>query len=124
VLFRSVTSRRDRDWLIDFMISPNAMLAKKDPIAVKLNEKYSDVRMPDLSLSKNDAEDLLDYLASMTKLHIASKDLKAAPHDHSSHKHKRVQAKKAAPHDHSSHNHKLVQNKKAAPPHDHSSHTH
>jgi len=84
---KGITSRRDRDWLINYMVSPSYMLAKKDPIAVKLNAKYGVVRMPDLDLSKNDAADLLAYLESQTKRLAASQIKKAGPHDHNSHKH-------------------------------------
>ena len=59
---QAVTSRRDRAWLSQFLQAPNAMRAKKDPIALALSAKFPGVVMPNLGLSESDVEDLLAYL--------------------------------------------------------------
>ena len=56
--------RRERSWLHHFLMAPDEMRASKDPIAVALDEKYPNVRMPNLGLSSGDADDLLAYLAA------------------------------------------------------------
>jgi len=57
-----VTTTRDREWLQQFILRPDRMLAAGDPIAVALRAKYKDVRMPNLSLSDSDAKALIDYM--------------------------------------------------------------
>ncbi|MGI9383452.1 MAG: SCO family protein [Methyloligellaceae bacterium] len=59
---KDVTVRRERDWLVQFLIEPDVMRAKKDPIALALDAKFKGVRMPNLRLKRNDAEDLIHYL--------------------------------------------------------------
>ena len=59
---RGVTERRDRDWLVSYLRSPPAMLAKDDPIARELAAKYDPIRMPNLRLSEQDADDLISFL--------------------------------------------------------------
>jgi len=62
-----VTARRDREWLTSFMMAPDALLARRDPIAMALNEAFPDVTMPNLGLSRDDAEDLMRYLTAETQ---------------------------------------------------------
>ncbi|MGI9331868.1 MAG: SCO family protein [Gammaproteobacteria bacterium] len=57
-----VTRRRERDWLVRFMMRPDLMRARKDPIAVQLDAQYEGVSMPNLSLSETDVGDLLIYI--------------------------------------------------------------
>lgn len=64
---KGVTARRDPDWLIRFLVAPNVMLAKKDPIAMELDAKFPGVRMPNLRLSETDAKDLITYMKTQTK---------------------------------------------------------
>ncbi len=58
-----LTSRRDRAWLVRWLKTPDKLIAEKDPIAVDLYNRYNKVLMPNLKLSDNDAETLIDYLA-------------------------------------------------------------
>jgi protein SCO1 len=58
----AVTTTRDREWLQQFILKPDKMLAAGDPIAVALRAKYKDVRMPNLSLSDGDATALIEYM--------------------------------------------------------------
>lgn len=61
-----VTLRRDRDWLMRYIMAPDRMLAEGDPIAVKLDQDYPAVRMPRFGLGESDAADLVTYLHSET----------------------------------------------------------
>ncbi len=66
---KGVTSRRDRAWLIRYLVAPDVLRAKKDPIAVELDAKYKGVSMPNLGLSEVDAGDVIVYLeAQMERL--------------------------------------------------------
>jgi protein SCO1 len=61
-------TRRDRAWVKEYMMAPQAMRARGDPIALELSARYRAVRMPNLGLSDNDVADLMHYL-----------DVKSAP---------------------------------------------
>jgi hypothetical protein len=64
---KGVTARRDRAWLIRYLVAPDVLRAKKDPIAVELDAKYKGVSMPNLGLSEVDAGDLIVYLEAQMK---------------------------------------------------------
>jgi len=57
-----VTAARDRDWLKQFILRPDKVYEAGDPIAVALRAKYNGVRMPNLALTKYDADLLIEYL--------------------------------------------------------------
>jgi mono/diheme cytochrome c family protein len=59
---RGVTAVRDRAWLSRFIVEPDKMMAERDPIALALLEKYEQVRMPNLGLSREDAAAILGYV--------------------------------------------------------------
>ena len=63
---RGVAERRDRAWLVSYLRNPPAMLAKKDPTAVALAAKFDPIRMPNLRLSEQDADDLISFLQQET----------------------------------------------------------
>jgi protein SCO1 len=82
---RGVTERRDPAWLASYIRNPSAMLAKVDPVARELAAKFEPVRMPNLRLSEQDAEDLIAYLKQENaKLVDATPGL---PRGHSDHRH-------------------------------------
>ncbi len=58
-----LAQRRDDAWLRRFLAAPDEMRAAGDPIALELDARYPGVRMPNLSLSSADIDDLLAYLA-------------------------------------------------------------
>jgi len=60
---KGVTASRDRRWLARFIATPDQVFAAHDPVADALLAKYKQVRMPNLSLTEQDAEVLIDYLA-------------------------------------------------------------
>ena len=57
-----VTDRRDRAWLMRYILAPDKVLAAGDPIATALSNKYKTVRMPNLSLASGDVADVIAYL--------------------------------------------------------------
>lgn len=57
-----VTTRRDHAWLERYLAEPDKMLAEGDPIATALFDNYKAVRMPNLTLSRDDIAALLSYL--------------------------------------------------------------
>ncbi len=59
-----VTATRDRGWLRRYIAGPDKM--RNDPIAKTLLEKFNDVRMPNLSLSEEEADDVLSYVDAQT----------------------------------------------------------
>jgi cytochrome c2 len=59
---QGVTERRDRDWLLRWVIEPDKMLAEGDPIATGLLAEFNNIVMPPLGLSYADAEALMAYL--------------------------------------------------------------
>ena len=59
-----VTDRRDREWLISFIKSSQAMIDAGDPIAVQLYEEYNKVPMPDPPFDKRQIGEIIDYIAT------------------------------------------------------------
>jgi protein SCO1 len=62
-----VTSRRDRAWLVRYVVAPDRMLSEKDPVAVALFEKYKGARMPNLGLGPADVADVVSYLEKRSR---------------------------------------------------------
>jgi protein SCO1/2 len=59
-----VTTRRPREWLAQFIQTPDKLLSERDPTATALFSEYKQVRMPNLRLSSGDVKAILDYLES------------------------------------------------------------
>jgi Leucine-rich repeat (LRR) protein len=57
-----VTSRRDRDWLISFITSPEQIIVQEDPIAIQLVEEFDGMIMPTFGLSEQEVEAALMYI--------------------------------------------------------------
>jgi protein SCO1 len=74
-----VTNVRNRDWLVQKLLKPDQMLAEKDPITVALNEKYKNVKMPNLRLSDEEINILIGYMVSQTSAHDREAAAKAPP---------------------------------------------
>lgn len=77
-----VTTRRERGWLARYIQAPDKVLARGDPIAVTLFEKYREVRMPNLRLGSPDVADVILYLENH-----GGAGRKQASRDHSTHAH-------------------------------------
>lgn len=66
---KNVTSRQDREWLIRFLMNPQAMINAGDPYARKLVEEARGVVMPTLSgMTRERAGALLDLIEAESKL--------------------------------------------------------
>ena len=61
-----VAARRPQDWLISFVSRPDRMIAKRDPTALALMEKFPTVTMPNLGLSESDAADVLAFIEAQS----------------------------------------------------------
>ena len=57
-----VTAKRPREWLAQWIAAPDAMLAKKDPVATELLSQWRNVPMPNQGLSASDVTAILAYL--------------------------------------------------------------
>ena len=62
-----VTRQRDLDWLLNWLRAPDQMLAKKDPVAMALYEKYNKLAMPNMRLNQQDATALISYIDEETQ---------------------------------------------------------
>lgn len=85
-----VTNRRDHEWLVRFLVAPDEVRASGDPVAAALGARFDGVNMPNLGLSKADAEDLIAYLEVETdRVHAARlpEPDEEHGHDHASHEH-------------------------------------
>jgi mono/diheme cytochrome c family protein len=66
---KNVTQRKERDWLVEFLQSPQAMLDKGDPYALKLQQEARGVVMPNIGgMSKDRARALLAMVDAESKL--------------------------------------------------------
>lgn len=66
---KNVTQRKERDWLVEFLQGPQAMMDKGDPYALKLQQEARGVVMPTISgMSKDRAQALLTMLDAESKL--------------------------------------------------------
>ncbi len=75
---KGITSRRDRDWLISFITSPDQLIAQGDPIAKQLVEEY-DTPMPNLGLSEQEAKEVLTYIETQSDSQTASSEVEEQP---------------------------------------------
>jgi protein SCO1 len=57
-----VADRRERAWLARYIEAPDEVLAKGDPIAGALYNKYKKIGMPNLRLGSSDVADLVSFL--------------------------------------------------------------
>lgn len=69
---KHVAARRNREWLTQFLMSPERMRARNDPAALELAAKFRGVRMPNLGLLENDVADVLQYIDAQSAKHDAA----------------------------------------------------
>lgn len=62
-----VVSKRNRAWLVRWIMEPDAMLDEKDPQAIALYNQYNKVPMPNMKLGHKDALDLIEYMQEETR---------------------------------------------------------
>jgi mono/diheme cytochrome c family protein len=66
---KDVTKRKDRDWLVSFILDPKAVIDSGDPYAARLLEEARGVVMPQVhGLTRERAERLLDLIEAESKL--------------------------------------------------------
>lgn len=66
---KNVSQRKDRDWLIRFIINPKAVLDAKDPYVMKLKAEANGVVMINIpGMTRNIAENLLTFIDDESKL--------------------------------------------------------
>ncbi len=66
---KEVESRKDREWLIAFMMNPKAVIDGGDPYALKILEESRNVPMPMLpGMTRERCENLLNLIAAESKL--------------------------------------------------------
>ncbi len=75
---KGVTSRRDRDWLISSITSPDQLIAQGDPIATQLVQEYG-TPMPNLGLSEQEAAEVLAYIEAQSGSQAASSQAEEQP---------------------------------------------
>lgn len=61
-----VTIRRERSWLERYITKPQQLRDQKDEAALELRQRFPTVRMPNLSLSDTDTQDVLSYIEAKT----------------------------------------------------------
>jgi mono/diheme cytochrome c family protein len=62
---KDVTRRREKEWLIRFVMSPGQVIAQGDPIAKQLVQEYG-MSMPNLGVSAVEAEAVLTYIETQS----------------------------------------------------------
>jgi protein SCO1/2 len=62
-----VAANRDHKWLVRWLMEPDVMLKEKDPIATALYEQYGKVPMPNITLSEQQALDLIEFMDTESK---------------------------------------------------------
>ncbi|MCH9699218.1 MAG: SCO family protein [Gammaproteobacteria bacterium] len=62
----AVTELRDKQWLLNWLQAPDQMIKQNDPIATALYEQYNRILMPNMRLSRQETEEVLNYIADET----------------------------------------------------------
>jgi len=64
---KGVTAERPRDWLVDFVVAPDKVIASGDPYAQQLVKQYGGLQMPNLGIPRADVETLLAYIEAESR---------------------------------------------------------
>lgn len=59
---QGVTERRDLNWIKNFILAPDQMIASGDPTATQLLAENNNVPMPNLGLTESEVDSLIAYL--------------------------------------------------------------
>jgi len=62
-----VNQKRSQFWLLNWLRSPDKMIANKDPIALALLKQYNNLAMPNMRLNQLEAKALLRYIEQQTQ---------------------------------------------------------
>lgn len=63
---QGVTTRRDRAWLLRWIVAPDRLLASGDPVASQLVKEYNGLPMPNLALTEAEAAAVLAFIEEPT----------------------------------------------------------
>lgn len=73
-----VVTRRDGDWLLRAIVSPEQLIAEGDPVAEELVKEFGLV-MPNPAVSEQQARDVLEYIAAESPGAVAPSDALLPP---------------------------------------------
>lgn len=59
---QGVAERRSHEWLTQWMLAPDQVLAANDPIATEMLKKYKNIPMPNLGLTSEQVKSLLTFM--------------------------------------------------------------
>ncbi|GAB4370883.1 MAG: hypothetical protein Kow0042_13300 [Calditrichia bacterium] len=64
---KNITTKRDLNWLKNFILAPDQMMEKGDSLALWLLQQYDDIPMPNQGLTEQEVAAILAYLKSQEK---------------------------------------------------------
>jgi copper(I)-binding protein/mono/diheme cytochrome c family protein len=79
---QGVTKRREPEWLLNWLRAPDQMLAAGDPIATALYDQYNQLAMPNMRLNRQEASDLIAYIADESERALAGRSRTSVKHAH------------------------------------------
>ncbi|MHB1133594.1 MAG: c-type cytochrome [Chloroflexota bacterium] len=59
---KDITARRPRDWLVNFIVQPDQVIASGDAVAAQLVQEYGGLRMPNTGVNAAQAEAILKHI--------------------------------------------------------------
>jgi mono/diheme cytochrome c family protein len=69
---KNATDRQDREWLVEFMLDPQAMIHARDPYALKLQKEAKDIVMITVpGMTEALANSLLDLIEAESELEVS-----------------------------------------------------
>lgn len=63
---KDISSQRDPEWLVQWIVAPDKMIADGDATAIALTEQYPGIVMPNLGLTETEARAVLAYIDSQS----------------------------------------------------------
>lgn len=60
----NITTKRDEDWLIEFIRSSQSLIYSGDSLAIAVYEQYNKILMPDQPINRNETLEVLKYIAA------------------------------------------------------------
>ncbi|WP_281558642.1 copper chaperone PCu(A)C [Thalassomonas sp. RHCl1] len=73
----AVSQRREKNWLVNWIMAPDKMLAEKDPIAMSLYLQYDRLAMPNMRLTYKETMQILAFIKQESERIAASGPVKA-----------------------------------------------
>lgn len=61
---KGVTALRDPEWLLNWILMPDEILAQGDPLATQLLEEFNNIPMPNSGLSESEVASVIAYLTA------------------------------------------------------------